>query len=158
MRFLSTLFGTGRTTTPPADTGPIQTVQVRLSQYETLDARNVMTAYGLISCPPVGSDVLLACLSNDRSNSIVIGHNHQQHRFTGAQPGEAGIANPLAGSSILLKANGDIVITCASGTITAEGATITARDFVTESGVSLADHLHGGVQIGGSNTKGPVPS
>lgn len=153
-RLISALFGWGRISTPPDDSGVIQTVQVRLSEYETQDQRQVMTAWGLISCPPAGSDVLLVFPGGDRTNGVAIGHNHQKHRYTGAQPGEAGIGNPLVGTWILCRANGDVLIHPASGKVQVDG-TITAPDFITTGGIKLSDHKHGGVQSGSSQTQGP---
>jgi phage baseplate assembly protein V len=153
-RLISALFGWGRVSTAPNDTGPIQTLQVRLSEYETQDGRQVMGLYGVISCPPIGADVLLIYPGGNRTNGIAIGHNHQQHRFTGAQPGEAGIGNPVAGTWILCRANGDVWVHPASGNVQVDG-TITATDFVTTGGVRLSDHKHGGVQAGSSLTQGP---
>ncbi|MCE2576021.1 phage baseplate assembly protein [Komagataeibacter sp. FNDCR2] len=153
--FLRRLFGIGRTSSVPNDTGPIQLVQVALNEYETLDGREVFIAYGLISCPPVGADVLLTCTGGKRTDSVVTGHNHQKYRYRNAQPGEAGIANPVVGTVILARANGDVYIKPASGTVIVDGGTITADDFVTKNGVKLSDHVHGGVQQGDSRTKGP---
>ncbi|AOX16916.1 phage baseplate assembly protein domain-containing protein [Kozakia baliensis] len=155
-RLFATLFGLGKTTTAADDTGAVQKIQVKLSQYETLDHRMVMGTYGLISSPPVGSDVLLACLSNERTNSVVIGHNHQQYRFKGAKPGESGLANPVAGSSVLLAEDGTLIIKMPGAKIIAEGATIIADDFQTSAGIKLSDHVHPGVQSGSSKTQGPV--
>ncbi|PAK77835.1 phage baseplate assembly protein [Acetobacter fabarum] len=154
-RIYRRLFGRGRTTLPTKDGGVVQTVQVRLSPQELMDDRPVILAYGLISSPPVGADVLVVCGSGDRSDSVVIAHDHQQYRYKGAQPGEAGLHNGVCGSTILLKANGDVYIKPASGKVVVEGGTITADDFITTSGVKLSDHTHGGVQKGGDKTTGP---
>lgn len=149
------LFGRGRTTLPTKDGGVVQTVQVRLSPQELMDDRPVILAYGLISSPPVGADVLLVCGSGDRSDSVVIGHNHQQYRYKDAQPGETGLHNGMCGTTILLKANGDVYVKPASGKVVVDGGTVTADDFITTSGVKLSDHTHGGVQKGGDKTAGP---
>lgn len=148
------LFGLGRSVLPVRDDGPVQTVQVRLSGRELLDAREVLTAYGIISAPPPGADMLLVCGSGDRSDSVVVAHNHQKYRFRGAEPGETGLHNGVAGSTILLAANGDVIITPASGKVVVQG-TITAKDFITETGVKLSDHIHGGVKAGSDTTSGP---
>lgn len=152
---LSRLFGIGRTTCAPNDSGSVQTVQINLNEYETLDSRPVVIAYGLISCPPPGSDVMLTCTGGKRTNSVITGHNHQKYRFKGAQAGEAGIANPVVGTVILAKANGDVYIKPASGKVIVDGGSVTADDFITTGGVKLSDHVHGGVQQGGSRTVGP---
>lgn len=148
------LFGLGRSTLPVRDDGPVQTAQVRLSSRELLDAREVVIAYGLISAPPPGADMLLVCGSGDRSDSIVVAHNHKKYRYRGAQSGEAGLHNGVAGSTILLKANGDVFIMPGSGKAVVQG-TITAKDFITETGVKLSDHIHGGVKAGSDTTSGP---
>ena len=152
---LSRLFGVGRTSAAPNDSGNVQLVQVGLNEYETLDGRPVVIAYGLISCPPIGSDVMLTCTGGKRTDSVVTGHNHQKYRYTGAQPGEAGIANPVVGTVILAKENGDVYIRPASGNVIVDGGTITADDFITTGGVKLSDHVHGGVESGSATTKGP---
>lgn len=149
------LFGRGRTTRPAQDGGVVQTVQVRLSPQELMDDRPVILAYGLISSPPVGADVLVACGSGDRSDSVVIAHNHQKYRYKGAQPGESGLHNGMCGSIVLLKANGDVYVKPGSGNVIVDGGTVTADDFITTSGVKLSDHTHGGVQKGGDATEGP---
>ncbi|MFT8850172.1 phage baseplate assembly protein [Acetobacter orientalis] len=148
------LFGLGRSSLPVRDDGPVQTVQVRLSGRELLDAREVLTAYGLISAPPPGTDMLLVCGSGDRSDSVVVAHNHQKYRFRGAETGETGLHNGVAGSTILLKANGDVLIIPGSGKVVVQG-TVTAKDFITEAGIKLSDHTHGGVKAGSDTTSGP---
>jgi len=157
-RLISSLFSVGKTSTSPDDTGGIQKVQVRLSQYETLDHRMVMGTYGLISSPPVGSDAVLACASGQRTNGFVIATNHRQYRYRNAKPGEVGLSNGVAGSVLLLAADGTLVINIPGAKVLIEGATVFAKDFQTESGVSLAAHLHGGVQAGASDTGAPVTS
>lgn len=152
---LSRLFALGRTAAPVDDSGPFQTVRVQINQHETLDARSVITAYGLISSPPEGADAILICASADRSDSAVIGHNHQKYRYAGAKSGEAGFANMVAGTVVIALANGDVYIKPASGRVVVEGGTVTAQDFITTGGVKLSDHVHGGVQSGGSTTQGP---
>ncbi|QHC36465.1 phage baseplate assembly protein [Komagataeibacter xylinus] len=152
---LSRLFGIGRTSSAPNDSGNVQLVQVGLNEYETLDGRQVIIAYGLISCPPVGADVVLTCTGGKRTDSIVTGHNHQAYRYKGAKPGESGIANMVNGSLILCRENGDVYIKPASGNVIVDGGTVTADDFITTGGIKLSDHVHGGVQAGSANTGKP---
>lgn len=70
-----------------SDSGTIQKLQVQ-SPLEIRSDTPRMAEFGFSSGPPMGSDVVVACLGGDRSSGIIIATNHQQYRQSGLNPGE----------------------------------------------------------------------
>lgn len=70
------------------DRGPIQTVQVQLSQNELRDDTPRMAEYGLTSNPPAGTDALVNFLGADRNFGVIVATNHQASRPKGLREGE----------------------------------------------------------------------
>lgn len=68
-------------------------------------------------------------------------------------------AQPVDPTNVVIENGGARISLSPSGDITMNGATVTSDgDFVTASGISLNEHVHGGVQSGGSLTREPESS
>lgn len=91
------------------DDGPVQMMQVRASGLEVADRRVRPQEFGLTSNPPVGSDAALACVSGDRSSTMVVGVNHQASRPRGLKAGETKLYSE-DGKYVYLTAGGGIVV------------------------------------------------
>ena len=158
--------GVGRTTAPADDSGPAQTVQVRLSGGEVRDGLPVTAIYGLASHAPVGSDVVCLFLGGDRSNGVVIGTANQGSRPRGRRPGEVAIYNEF-GMTVFLSADGiridaggkPLRITRApevtmDGDLKVKGEVTAMSD---GAAIRLSQHKHGGVRSGAELTASPGP-
>ena len=99
--------GRGRLTAVD-DSGPVQTVQMQLSQSELRDGTPRLAEYGFNSNPPAGADAVLACLGGDRTQGVVIACGHQKYRMTGLASGEVAIADNL-GQMVYLTQSGIVI-------------------------------------------------
>lgn len=95
------------------DSGPVQLVQMQLSQSATRDATPRLCDYGFQSNPPEGSDAIAVFLGGERSNGVVIACGSQQYRVRNLAPGEVCISDNR-GQSVYLSAAG---ITISSGVL-----------------------------------------
>ena len=87
-RRVQMLFGRGRITLID-DSGPVQMAQMTTNDGMTLDDRYRLTEFGFSSVPPVGSEVLAAHMSGDRTAGVVISTNHQPSRPRNLATGES---------------------------------------------------------------------
>lgn len=87
-----------------SDGGTVQKLQVQ-SPLEIRSDTPRMAEFGFSSGPPVGSDVIVACLGGDRSSAVIIATNHQSYRRTGLNPGESVLYNQW-GMEVLLTEDG----------------------------------------------------
>ncbi|MGF6792778.1 phage baseplate assembly protein V [Paraburkholderia sp. 35.1] len=90
------------------DSGPVQLVQMQLSQNETRDATPRLAEYGFESNPPAGSDAIAVFLAGNRTNGVVIACGNQQYRMRGLASGEVAISDNK-GQSVYLSASGIVV-------------------------------------------------
>jgi phage baseplate assembly protein V len=90
------------------DSGPVQLVQMQLSQNETRDSTPRLCEYGFSSNPPAGSDAVAVFLAGNRINGVVIACGHQQYRMRGLASGEVAISDNR-GQSVYLSAAGIVV-------------------------------------------------
>lgn len=74
------------------DDGGIQKVQYRTPMEVRSDTPRLME-FGFSSSLPADADVLIAYLSGDRSNAVVIASGHKGSRKTGLNPGETILYN-----------------------------------------------------------------
>ena len=156
------------------DSGPIQRLQISEGSLQSyggdrlIDQVPKVGHFGLISVPPIKSEILLIALAGDRTQTMAIGSNHQPSRPKNFQPGDAGIHDVRSQM---------ITLTAAGVTIDAAGLQVTVRkaskvrcecDVETTGDVisrvdgtpvslnALHDaynaHAHPGVQSGGSST------
>lgn len=141
--------GFARTTTPPTDTGSVQTVQIKLNALTVRDGTPVLYHFGFAACLPIGSDVALVTVSGDTSNGAIVASNHQASRPTGLTPGQCALYDQ-AGSMLRLNNDGTATLLISGtpiATFSASGITsavpVTAPDFVlASSGYTLARHEH----------------
>ena len=97
------MLGIGRVTMT-SDTGGIQQVQYETPLEVRGDTPRLMD-FGFSSSLPEGSDVLIAYLSGDRSNAVVIASGHKASRHSNLKSGETVLYN-LWGQFIKLTENG----------------------------------------------------
>jgi len=116
------------------DAGGIQLMQVKLLDGEVRDGVERMQDYGFTSVPKAGAEGLMACVSGDRDHGIIVAIDDRRFRLKGLQAGEVALYTD-EGDKIVLKRGRTIQITAGD--------------------ISLKNHVHGGVQAGGSNTGGP---
>jgi phage baseplate assembly protein V len=107
-RRVQMLFDRGRVTLVN-DTGPVQTMQLKMSDMETCDNRLRMAEFGFTSYPPVGSDAVVAHIAGDRGSGVVVATNHQPSRPTGLQSGESMLYTE-DGKQVYMTADGGIVV------------------------------------------------
>lgn len=104
------------------DSGPVQTMQARLNQQETIDTLPRVAEFGFTSRPPAGSDAIILFAAGDRSNGVVVATNHQATRLKNLAEGDTAIFDSR-GRYIWLGKDGGIVVS-ASGPVTVNGATL----------------------------------
>lgn len=94
----------------PADTGQIPVAQVQWSSSNTANNVQVITPYGFYSVAPTGSLALMFNVMGQEENRAAIFDN-PKGRFKNLKPGESVVGNPLTGSKVYFKENGDIEVT-----------------------------------------------
>lgn len=90
------------------DSGPVQLVQMQLSQGETRDNTPRLVEYGFQSNPPEGSDAIAVFLAGDRTNGVVIACGNQSFRVRNLASGEVCVSDNR-GQSVYLSAGGIVV-------------------------------------------------
>lgn len=120
-RRVQMLFGRGRATYVD-DSGPVQKVQVKMSDIETADNRLRLAEFGFTSNPPNGSDVAVLHVAGDRGAGVVVATNHQSSRPTGLQSGESMLYSE-DGKQVYMTAGGGIVVNANNQPVTVNGAT-----------------------------------
>lgn len=147
-----------RTSAAPVETGPVQRVQVRYSDFETHEL-NSMQQYGVASSPPVGTDVMVINVAGDSANGCVVASNHQSSRPRGMTAGEVRIYND-AGTYIRVR-GGEVTIVAATQVTMqtpklAVSGDIEAAGDVHAGTVSLRQHRHQGTQPGSGQSGTPA--
>lgn len=107
-RRVQMLFGRGRITFVD-DSGSVQEMQVKMSDWETLDNRIRVAEFGFTSNPPINSDALALHIAGDRTSGAVFATNHQPSRPTGLKAGETMLYSQ-DGKSVYITASGGIVV------------------------------------------------
>ncbi|BCZ75989.1 hypothetical protein CFR73_07620 [Novacetimonas maltaceti] len=159
-RRLQGLLQIGQISTPPDDTGTVQTGQVTVNGTAVRDGMPIVQDYGFSAVLPVGTKAIVLNVAGDASNGVVIRSIHQQSRPKGLKNGQVCLFD-AAGDQILLTNGSGITVTSQSGQpITLNGKTVIngpleVSDDATIGGISFLDHLHGGVQSGSSTTQKP---
>jgi phage baseplate assembly protein V len=154
-RRVQMLFGRGRVTLVN-DAGPIQTMQLKMSDMETCDNRLRMAEFGFTSYPPVGSDAVVAHIAGDRGSGVVVATNHQQSRPTGLQSGESMLYSE-DGKHVYITADGGIVVEAkGQDVVVNDAANVTCNASATMTINAPNIVLNGNVQINGNiGQKGP---
>lgn len=142
-----------RSTAPPIDTGPVQTVQGQMDALSMRDAMPVLMHYGFSSAMPVGGDKVVGYLNGTRSSPVVIATGHQTYRYTGLITGES-VLYDMWGRSIRLASAGPLV-TCNGVPMTIQGDLhVTGAIFAGYGGgdqVGVQTHKHGtGTAVAGT--------
>jgi phage baseplate assembly protein V len=106
------MFGRARITGVD-DAKGVQTLQIGLNG-ETRDAVESFQAYGFTGVPIPGAEAVVAFVGGGRDNGYVLAVNDRRHRIKGLQQGEVAVYNN-AGASIVLKADGSVLITAPGG-------------------------------------------
>lgn len=155
------------------DNGPVQTVQMQLSQSETRDGTPRLAEFGFSSNPPAGSDAVVMFMAGQRTNGVIVGTGHQASRPQNLAPGETMIYTQ-DGKKIYLTASGGIIIDANGQDITIKNAQKiraetprlectgdiidncdTQTRTISEMREIYDNHEHGGVETGPDNTLRP---
>lgn len=110
--------------------------------------------YGLSSNTLPGASAVVLFWGGNRGHGVVVATDDGRYRVHGLAPGEVAIYNNT-GSTIIMKANGDIDITPASGNINITGTVNVTGDVLVTGevqagnpSIALTDHIHIGVESG----------
>jgi phage gp45-like len=145
-----------RSTAPPIDTGPVQTIQGQMDALSNRDAMPVLFHYGYSSAMPVGGDKVVGYLNGTRSSPVVIATGHQTYRMTGLATGEVVIYD-MWGRSIKMGASG-ITINGGGKVITITNSpTLIQNGDIHATGAVIAGY-GGADQVGLQTHKHPVPN
>ncbi len=140
MRRKGTPFALAKSTVPAVDTGVVQTMQAQLDSLTVGDNIPSLGLYGFTSSPPVGADLHICYLNGDRSQAVVVAHNHQTYRLTGLAPRDAAVY--AWGFSVWIQVSGIAI----SGNVALTG-NLTVTGSITATGSIIAGH-GGGDQVG----------
>lgn len=108
-------FSHGRTTLVDDSQGPVMFFQVDQGP-KGGDGKSLLTRdrtprigeFGFASHPPAGADVVMAHFRGDRSEGVVIGTNHPEHRLGNLAEGDAAIFDSR-GAYVWLTPNGLVI-------------------------------------------------
>ena len=90
------------------DTGLIHKAQIGVSNTpEVIDSVPVAHYYGFHANPPAGTDAIAIFGNGNRSNPVLVGHNHQPSRPKNYKPGEVALYS-MFGSTIKLDLNNQL--------------------------------------------------
>lgn len=90
------------------DSGPMQKLQVRLNELQTVDNVPHAFHFGLSSVAPDGSDAIVMFVGGDRGNGVVLGTNHADSRPKNLVAGESAVFNQV-GIKIYLSKGGLVI-------------------------------------------------
>lgn len=158
-RGLGNLLGRGTVVLANAAT-KMQTLQIRLLAGEVKDGVEHFEAYGLTARPKAGAEHITLFMGGDRSHGVTIMVADRRYRPTGLAEGEVMLYDDL-GHKVHLTRSGIVIdggghdITIQNAPNVNVGGDIHATGDVTANGISLKNHVHGGVQSGGSTTGAP---
>lgn len=147
------------------DATKLQAVQVQLRADEVRDGAEHFQHYGFTSVPLPGAEGVGLAVGGSTDHLVVLNIDDRRYRKTGLAAGEVALYTKW-GDFILLKEGEIQIVHATKVTITAPlvqvngnlqvSGTVVATGNVTGAGKSLATHVHGGVQAGGSQTGVPV--
>lgn len=149
------------------DAAKMQSLQVSLLADEALDGVEHWQPYGYTFKPHAGAEALTLAVGGHRAHSVVIAVADRRYRLTGLEDGEVAIYSD-EGDKVHLKRGKVIEISTGTLNIAATTAVnfttpllnlsgrLQAQGDVMSGDVSLAEHVHSGVQPGGGNTGAPA--
>lgn len=128
------------------DAKKMQILQASLGEGETRDELERFQNYGFTSHPVPGAEAVTLSVGGRRDHVLVIAVDDRRYRLTALAEGEVAVYDQT-GSSVVLKANGDLELTPSSGVTTITGdvtvtGTLTATTDVIGGGKSLKTHTH----------------
>lgn len=144
----------------------LQGLQVALLADEVRDEVEHFQPYGFTSHPHPGAEAVVVCVAGSRDHALAIVVDDRRYRLKPLQQGEVALYTD-EGDRIVLKRGGTVEVVASTkvrlttplvectGNVTVAG-TLTAAVDVVGGGVSLKTHVHGGVDVGSSNTEPPA--
>ncbi len=106
--------------------------------------------FGLSANAPPGGIGMIVCPGGRSDKAMFFGGEHPNYRPTNLQSGATQLYDAF-NHKILLTESGIVIV----GNITLTGSLVASGD-VKAGSISLENHVHGGVQAGGSNTGPPT--
>jgi phage gp45-like len=94
-------------------------LQVKALKGEVRTQIEAWEAYGFASRAAIGADALLLFVGGAREHGIALVADRRV-RLKGLAPGEVAVYNPHAGTTILMRADGTVVITAARVTVSGD--------------------------------------
>jgi phage gp45-like len=144
------------------DSTGLQAIQVELLPGEVRDEVEHFASYGFTSKPMAGAEAVVVFVGGRRDHGLAVGVSDRRYRLQNLSDGEVAIYNHT-GARIVMRANGDIDLTPASGgkivlaADTQVTGTLTASVDVRAGSVSLASHVHSaGALLTGASSGAPV--
>ncbi|MGC4059938.1 MAG: phage baseplate assembly protein V [Aquabacterium sp.] len=134
------------------DSGPVQKLQLKLSQLQVTDGVPRIAEYGFVSNPPLGTDCAVLFLAGDRTNGIVVGTNNQTYRMKNLTSGEVAIHDNngqivhLTATGIRITSSMPVIVDApllhCTGSITADGDISDEGGLKTMAGMRAAHNGH----------------
>jgi len=116
------------------DSKKMQAVQLTALDGETRENVERVQNYGFTSVPLAGAEGVAVFVGGYRDHGLVVAMDDRRYRPTGLQAGEVALYSS-GGTKVLLKANGDVEITPASGSVKVIGDVLAGT-------ISLKNHTH----------------
>lgn len=139
----------------------MQTLQISLLDGEVRANVERFQNYGFTSHPKPGAEAIAASVMGNRDHCVVLAVDDRRYRLQGLEAGEVALYDDL-GQKVHLTRTG-IVIDGAGLPVTVTNTPeivldtplVTVTGDVVASGISLVNHVHGGVAVGSSATAAP---
>lgn len=96
------------------DSTKLQELQLGVLDGEDIDDAERFQEYGFSSVPLPGAEAVVVFPNGDRAHPLVVAVDDRDYRPVGGEPGEVVVYN-ASGASVRLQADGDIILTPATG-------------------------------------------
>ena len=124
-RQMSMMISLGVTTTQVIDSAPIRSVQLDLGNNQVRDNTPIIQHYGFASNLPVGTNVVLGCVSGDRSNAAVLASSNNAYKIENMGNGSVALYD-MFGNTVVLSSTGIAITSATNLTLNAENIVIHA--------------------------------